>query len=1052
MKKSVLGIALALLVAATLLTGALAADDVTVISSPGELIAFRMSVNDGNDYAGRTVVLGDNIDLSLQDINWTPIGTGTRSGSGYTGKAFKGTFDGRGFTISGLTIDATVSGANVDDAYGLFGVIDGATVTNLTLANVHITVDRGECVGGVVGLMVNGSTVSNIEMDVGSDITAVRGLGGIVGRMTISGTIKNCVNEASINGSGANVGGIVGAAYYTAVGSEMYITNCKNYGAVTCTAGVAGGIAGLSAANVSGCENHAVITGNGTDVAGIVAEQQNAGSVTNCVNNADITNTNSGAYGTGGIVGWLRYNGSTSDYARKNVIEVSGNVNHGKISGGNDGGGIVGTVYNAAVVTGNENYADSISGTTFAGGIVGNLQFTETPLGDIPAKDVSISNNISTTSLENIDANCKGQYAYDNTSGTEPGVVVTENSAAWAAQIGAQKYATLAGAMVAAVEAGSATIELLGDITVTETVVLDSADANITLDLCDHKITGENCRVLWIKSGSMTIVSTGGLGGVITTVAAETDPINPASSVIRVGSDDGEGTEAALTVGTYGAWLDVSIIAPDTYGISVFGEKTYETLTVYGDVSATGPKAAIAGSGNDVNTPTTITIDGGSTSAAAFAENYYAIYHPQKGVLTVRNCIIEGRGGIQMCAGELVIEAGANIYAQDIGTHGTIDGSDGAIIDGAAVSLVKRSGYGDGNGPASVSIEGGSFHSQDGTPIKLYSWNGAEQPWAEAPTGFISGGKFSNAVEPAWLAPGLVYQLCVTDPIVGDIYSYYSSLEAALENVKEDWVITQVGSTGSVYTVKIDRADGSEPVSYKLGAGIELTLPTLNKPGYIFMGWKCSDGHTHQANETVTVEKDMTFTAVWSNLPDIEPGEPDEPVEPDVPDFPFTDVSVNAWYYEAVKYVYENGIMNGMDRYSFQPNGTLTRAMVWTMLARLDGVDTEGGNSWYAKAQEWATANSVSDGENPTGEVTREQLVTMLYRYAQYKGYDVSIGEDTNILSYVDVDQVSDWAMEAFQWACGTGVIEGDENSALTPKASTTRAQAAAMFMRFIEL
>ena len=94
----------------------------------------------------------------------------------------------------------------------------------------------------------------------------------------------------------------------------------------------------------------------------------------------------------------------------------------------------------------------------------------------------------------------------------------------------------------------------------------------------------------------------------------------------------------------------------------------------------------------------------------------------------------------------------------------------------------------------------------------------------------------------------------------------------------------------------------------------------------------------------------------------------------------------------------------------------------------------------------------MSDGEDPTGEVTRERLVTMLYRYAQYKGYDVSIGEDTNILSYVDVDQVSDWAMEAFQWACGTGVIEGDENSALTPKASTTRAQAAAMLMRFIEL
>ena len=264
---------------------------------------------------------------------------------------------------------------------------------------------------------------------------------------------------------------------------------------------------------------------------------------------------------------------------------------------------------------------------------------------------------------------------------------------------------------------------------------------------------------------------------------------------------------------------------------------------------------------------------------------------------------------------------------------------------------------------------------------------------------------------------------------VGIVFKDSGDVNVANVNVLVDGVVVYASSGKVPYSIQLPAAP--------------------SKPGYIFMGWKCSDGHTHQANETVTVEKDMTFTAVWSNLPDIEPGEPDEP---DVPDFPFTDVSVNAWYYEAVKYVYEKGIMNGMDRYSFQPNGTLTRAMVWTMLARLDGVDTEGGNSWYAKAQEWATANSVSDGENPTGEVTREQLVTMLYRYAQYKGYDVSIGEDTNILSYVDVDQVSDWAMEAFQWACGTGVIEGDENSALTPKASTTRAQAAAMLMRFIEL
>ena len=218
--------------------------------------------------------------------------------------------------------------------------------------------------------------------------------------------------------------------------------------------------------------------------------------------------------------------------------------------------------------------------------------------------------------------------------------------------------------------------------------------------------------------------------------------------------------------------------------------------------------------------------------------------------------------------------------------------------------------------------------------------------------------------------------------------------------------------------------------------------PTPSKAGCIFMGWSWN-GRTYQPGDSITITGDMVIRAIWSALPDIEPGEPDEP---DVPDFPFTDVSVNAWYYEAVKYVYENGIMNGMDRYSFQPNGTLTRAMIWTMLARLDGVDTEGGANWYAKAQEWATATGVSDGENPTGEVTREQLITMLWRYAGSPTYTADLS------GYVDTADISSWAGQAMCWAVATGVIEGDENAALTPKADTTRAQAAAMLMRAIEL
>ena len=164
----------------------------------------------------------------------------------------------------------------------------------------------------------------------------------------------------------------------------------------------------------------------------------------------------------------------------------------------------------------------------------------------------------------------------------------------------------------------------------------------------------------------------------------------------------------------------------------------------------------------------------------------------------------------------------------------------------------------------------------------------------------------------------------------------------------------------------------------------------------------------------------------------------------------FDDVVKGAWYENSVDYVVDNGLMNGTDATRFEPDSTTTRAMLMTVIARYAGEDTTGSNPWYQKGMEWAKANGVSDGTAPNANITREQLVTMLYRYAKSTGKDVSVGEDTNILSYADATTVSEYAIPAMQWACGAGIVNG-ANGKLNPQNNATRAEVAAILMRFCE-
>ena len=186
------------------------------------------------------------------------------------------------------------------------------------------------------------------------------------------------------------------------------------------------------------------------------------------------------------------------------------------------------------------------------------------------------------------------------------------------------------------------------------------------------------------------------------------------------------------------------------------------------------------------------------------------------------------------------------------------------------------------------------------------------------------------------------------------------------------------------------------------------------------------------------------------------------PKDETCPIWPFTDAETTAWYHDGVHFCLENGLMVGYGNNIFQPDTSTSRAMLSVMLWRLSGspvvnyamtFQDVAADSWYGEAVRWAASEGIVTGYDaqtfgPNNNVTREQMVTILYRYARNKGYDVSVGESTNLLSYADAASVAQYALSAMQWGCGSGMVQGTDNK-LSPQGSTTRAQMATMMMRF---
>ena len=296
----------------------------------------------------------------------------------------------------------------------------------------------------------------------------------------------------------------------------------------------------------------------------------------------------------------------------------------------------------------------------------------------------------------------------------------------------------------------------------------------------------------------------------------------------------------------------------------------------------------------------------------------------------------------------------------------------------------------------------------------------------------------------------------------GNLYAPGESVSADVTKLTAKFAGGSSGSGGggssrkpsvTYYTLHFETNGGSAITDMREenNTRISLTKYVPTRHGYTFIGWYSDHNLTNQVSE-VSLTKNMTVYAGWRA---------DE--NPDIVVNPFTDVSEKDWFYNDAMFVYKNGLMLGTSKTLFSPHGTVTRGMMATILWRMEGslapkgensfTDVEAGR-WYADAITWTTENGIFAGYSkdkfgPDDPITREQLTAIFYRYADYKGYKLTVTE--NLDKFEDADKITDYAKMVMQWAVGNGLIKGKSENLLDPQGTATRAEIAAMLHRFIE-
>lgn len=1080
-----------------------------------------------DDFEGKNVKLGTDVTINLSDKNWTPIGSSYAS-------PFKGTFDGSGATITGLTI--TDGSRNA----GLFGHVDGGTIQNVTLTEVSINISVGYqniAVGGIAACVY------------GSDANAT------VSQCSVSGTITVAVSPAY---GTQTVGGIVGANRYSIASGTITpelnfstaVSGCEFSGEISSAGTATGGIAGRSCGGIQNCTNKGTVDASAdAPVGGIVGlidcdyyyyDGSATSSVEGCDNQGKIISTGTTIEAAaGGIVGVIR---STTGTDRSDVVCIEKCCNSGEIESKMTSGGILGRMhctqysglgsveisqcYNAGKIQAKKEFEST---TTGAGGLIGVLAYGK-------------EERVTVKDSYNVEAVSGGTK--NNTGGLLGATLTNTNGTAGTISL------------TSCYNAG----KLTGHNSYTGGILgRDGAGSSAKLTHCyfweDCGVTGENSKSanymteddtwstnlgldpsVWEKSENNLSESNNLIGYLPVLTENKQDP---APTLTRSAKRDQDPlTISGLPSGTINeTCAEFTLTAAGGTGD---GAVTWEssntkvaivnsgkvTITGVGPVTITATKAG----GNDYNDATAsvdFTVYGRPISEVTILN----LAAPVQGTSPVQNISVPDGANYKALTGlgigspqldviwkdesdtsvstfeqNKIYTATIRLKADDYYSFADSVNVSLGSVQSTAYSKIETDKEEDGSLTVTVTFKATNHtHSwetewsrnathhwhacqSDGCPLSESGMQGYNQhvdtdddgicDTCNATIGYLitfdAGGGTCDQNDARTDVNGNLSSL--PTPTRGNYtFDGWFTMATGGEKVTTDTVFTQdttiyahwtaVSSGGSsrpTYPpIVTDTAGGDTSVApARPHKGDTVTITPKPDQGNEVDSVTVTDRNGDPVKVTDKGDGTYTFTqptgkvTITVTFRDKE----DQPTG-----LPFTDVAPGAWYYDAVAYAYEHGLMHGTSATTFSPNGTTTRAQIVTILWRL--VDSPAGEApadfadvdpaaWYGEAVRWAAGQGIVGGYGngsfgPNDPVTREQLAAILYRFAQHMGYDTEGQADLS--GFTDLAQGSTYAREAMAWCVDAGLLSGTSPTTLSPRGQATRAQTAAVLMRLCQ-